>query len=69
MNLMQDALQWAYIAICFVLIWYGISLILGIWDWLTGQRKSKRILLSLLKLAVTSFLAIAVVRLGIVTSA
>jgi len=68
MNLMQDVLQWAYIAICFVLIWYGISLILGIWDWLKGQRTSKRILLPLIKLIVTSFLAIAVVRLGIATS-
>ncbi|MGI9319591.1 MAG: hypothetical protein ACR2QW_19840 [bacterium] len=68
MEFMQDALQWIYIAICFVLIWHGISLILGIWYWLIEERKTKRILGPLIKLAVTSVLAKAVVWLGSATS-
>ena len=69
MDLTQDVLQWIYIAICFVLIWYGISLILGIWDWLKGRRKTHRILVPLIKLVVTLFLAVVVVWLGTATSA
>ena len=68
MALFQEALQWIYIVICFVLIWYGISLLLGIWYWLLGERAPRRVISPLIKLALTALLARAVVWLGAATS-
>ncbi|MGB5706151.1 MAG: hypothetical protein WBM41_04925 [Arenicellales bacterium] len=68
MDLIQDALQWLYIAICFVLIWYGISLLLELGSYLLGKRGARQILRPLIKLIITALLAKAVVWLGAATS-
>ena len=68
MSLFQEALQWIYIAICFVLIWYGISLLLGIWNWFLGERVPRRVISPLIKLALTALLARVVVWLGAATA-
>lgn len=68
MALVQEALQWIYIATCFVLIWYGISLVLGIWIWIFEERVTRRVISPFIKLALTAVLARVVVWLGAVTS-
>ena len=35
--LVQSGLQWSYILICFLVIWYGVALLLSVWHLLVSK--------------------------------
>ena len=68
MNLIQQSLEWAYIFICFVVIWYSIAFITAIWQWLLRQISVDRVVSPLGKLIAVLLVARGIVWLGVMTS-
>jgi len=46
MELLQQGLLWAYILICFTIIWYGVALVLALWQLLARRRAANRLIRS-----------------------
>lgn len=51
MELFQQGLLWAYILICFTIIWYGVALVLALWQLLARRQASRRLVRSSLGFA------------------
>lgn len=43
MALIQSGLQWIYILICFLVIWYGVALLLSVWQLLFSKRPASEV--------------------------
>ena len=68
MPILQKGLEWAYILLCFTLVWYGIVLLSELWRWFMTRRGGSDLVRTSTKLMLAFLLAWGVIRIGMLTS-
>jgi hypothetical protein len=66
--ILQKSLQWAYILLCFAIIWYAVALFSGLWRWIRTRRGGREAAWSSAMLLFALLLARGVIWLGMMTS-
>lgn len=69
MELLQKFLLWGYVLICFMIVWYGVALVLAFWEWMRKQRSLPTLVRTGLKFVVVWSAAWLVTVVGAATSA
>jgi len=65
MSLFQSALGWAYLFLCFVLVWYFVAVLLYLQQWVCRQGGFKKVNSAVIKFVLSLALTRAVIWLGI----